>query len=145
MRIFFPSLALGVAMLAGVSGTTLLAQDQSQPAAGQTSAASSAPTQPRHAVNPRHQAKKMARKLGLTADQESKLEPIFADRAQQMQAVRADSTLSPQDMRVRVRSIRQDSEAKMEALLTDTQKQQWEQMKASHKAKRLQQSSAANS
>ena len=136
MRIVSHSLALGVVLLAGLSGSSLLAQDQSQPVSGPAAVAPSASAQAPHQANPRHQAKRLARQLGLTPDQQSKLEPILADRAQQVQNVHADATLAPQDMRARVRSIRQDSDVKVEAILTDTQRQQYEQMKANHKARK---------
>jgi hypothetical protein len=38
MRIFSPSLTLGAILVVGLSGGTLLAQDQSQPAASATQA-----------------------------------------------------------------------------------------------------------
>lgn len=141
MRTFSPSLALGAILLAGFSGGTSFAQNQSQPA----TAAPEVSTQARHAHNPHRQAEKMAKKLGLSADQESKLEPILADRAQQMQSVHADTTLAPQDLHARVKSIRQDSDAKVEAILTDTQKQQYEQMKADRKAGKQHHTAAATS
>jgi periplasmic protein CpxP/Spy len=138
MRTFVPSLALSTILLAGFSGSALLAQDQS--------AAPPAQSQAYHAPNPQHQAKKMAKKLGLSSDQVAKIEPILADRAQQMQSVRSDNTLAPQDRMAKIRAIHQDSDGKIEAVLTDTQKQAYEQMKQSRKAHRQQQVSApANS
>ena len=139
MRIFSPSLALGAVLIAGLSGSSLMAQDQSQPAPGAAPAASAqAPSdaQPRHTPNPHRQAKKMAKKLGLSPDRQSKIEPILADRAQQMQSARADGTLAPNDKRAKIRDINQNSDSQIEAILSDTQKQQYEQMKQSHKASR---------
>ncbi|HTZ60303.1 MAG TPA: hypothetical protein VMB49_19475 [Acidobacteriaceae bacterium] len=140
MRTFVPSLALGTILLAGFSGSALLAQDQS------AAPAAPAQTQSFHAPNPQRQAKRMAKKLGLSSDQVAKIEPILADRAQQMQSVRSDNTLAPQDRKAKMRGIRQDSDSKIEALLTDTQKQTYEQLKESRKAHRQQQATApANS
>ena len=147
MRIFSPSLVLGAALIAGLSGGALLAQDQSQPAAGAAPAASSqAPTDatPRHAPDPHRMANRMAKKLGLSADQKAKLEPILADRMQQMQAVRADTTLAPADKHAKMQSIGQSSESQIEAILTDPQKQQFEQMKQSRKTERQQQGGASS-
>ena len=84
----------------------------------------------------------MAKELGLTPDQVSKIEPILADRDQQVQSVRSDSTLAHKDMRARVHGIRRDSDSKIEAILNDTQKQQYEQIKQSRKANRQQQTGA---
>jgi protein CpxP len=147
MRTFVPSLALGTILIAGLSGSALQAQNQNQDqAAPPPASAQSSAQQPAHVPNPRRQAKKMAKQLGLTPDQESKIEPILADRAQQVQSVRSDSTIAPQDRKARIHGIRRDSDSKIEAILTDTQKQQYEQIKQSRKANKQQQVAApANS
>jgi protein CpxP len=136
MRTFFSSVALGSLLAVGLSGNALLAQDQSAPPA--VSAQSPAP-RPAHAPNPRHQAKKLAKALGLTPEQVSKIEPILADRDQQVQTLRSDTTLAPSDRKLKMHGIRQDSDSRIEALLTDAQKQQYEQIKQSRKANRHQQ------
>ena len=145
MRSLLPSLslrtvALGSLLIVGLSGSALLAQDQAAPPA--ESAQSPAPSsaqQPAHVPNPQHQTKKMTRELGLTPDQQSKIEPLLADRDQQVQSVRSDTTLLQKDRKVKLRAIRQDSDSKIEALLSDTQKQQYEQIKQSRKANKQQQ------
>jgi periplasmic protein CpxP/Spy len=137
MRIIVPTFALGAMLLTGFSTSTLLAQDQTAQTAPTTQA------QPSHVPNPKHQAKRMAKKLGLSSDQVAKIEPILADRSQQVQSVRADATLAPQDRAAKLKGIRQDSDSKIEALLTDTQKQTYEQMKQNHKGHRQQQQAAA--
>ncbi len=141
MRIFSPTFALGAVLLTSFSGASLLAQDPQEPPASTSQAAPL--TQPRHAPNPRRHAKKMARKLGLTPDQEARLEPILADKKQQVGSAKADTTLTPKDKRAKVRSINQDSDAKIESILNDTQRQQYEQMKQSRKANKLQESGAS--
>jgi protein CpxP len=145
MRSLLPSLSLGTValgslLIVGLSGSSLLAQDQTAPPAesSQSSVPSSA-QQPAHVPNPQHQTKKMARVLGLTPDQQSKIEPLLADRDQQLQSVRSDTTLLQKDRKVKLRAIRQDSDSKIEALLSDTQKQQYEQIKQSRKANKQQQ------
>ena len=138
MRNFFSSVALGSVLVVGLSGNALLAQDQSAPPP--VSAQSPAPTA--HVPNPRHQAKKMAKQLGLTPDQVSKIEPILADRDQQVQGLRSDTTLAPSDRKAKMHGIRQDSDSRIEAILNDTQKQQYEQIKQARKANRHQQPAA---
>jgi Spy/CpxP family protein refolding chaperone len=86
----------------------------------------------------------MAKQLGLTPDQQSKIEPILAGRAQQMQSVRSDSTLAGNDRKAKLQGIRQDSDSKIEAVLNDAQKQQYEQIKQNRKANRRQQGGAAS-
>ena len=147
MRLISPSTVLCIVMSSGLVGGALLAQDQNQPPAGATPPAAGSQTspeaQPHRAPNPHRQAKMMAKKLGLSADQQTQLEPILADREQQMQGVRADTTLAPNDRREKARGIMQDSDSKIDAILTDPQKQQYEQMKQSHRAARQQGQSPA--
>ena len=84
------------------------------------------------------QARMMQRRLNLNQDQTAQIQTILADRRQQMEALRADSSLSDQDRRAQAQAIQQDSKSKIEALLNDTQKQQFEQMLAARKAHRQQ-------
>ncbi|MGA3223361.1 MAG: hypothetical protein ABSC65_06340 [Acidobacteriaceae bacterium] len=86
----------------------------------------------------------MAKKLGLTADQQAKIEPIFADRDQQVATLRANTTLAPKDRKVQIHSVVRDSDNKITALLSDTQKQQYEQLKQDRRAKRQQRQSEAS-
>jgi periplasmic protein CpxP/Spy len=139
MRNFFSSVALGSVLVVGLSGNALLAQEQSAPPAAY--AQSPAP-RPAHVPNPRHQAKKMAKQLGLTRDQVAKIEPILAGRDQQMQGLRSDTTLAPNDRKAKMHGIRQESDSQIESLLNDSQKQQYEQIKQSRKANRRQQTAA---
>jgi periplasmic protein CpxP/Spy len=142
MRISVPSTLLGFVLLSGLTGNSLLAQDQTSAGvnAAPTSAASS--TQPHKAPNPQHQAKKMAKKLGLSSDQTAKLEPILADRDQRVQEVRSNTSLAPADRKAQLHGIARDSNSKIETILTDAQRQQYEQMKQDRRAKRQQNQSA---
>ena len=88
----------------------------------------------RHGMNPNKQAKHLAKELNLTPDQVSQIKPILVDRKQQIESLRADSSLAPQDRREKMRAIQQDSKSKIEAVLNDTQKQQFEQMLANRRA-----------
>jgi len=142
MRVIPPAVALGAVIFLSLSGSALVAQDQTQsptvtnaPTGGQTAPYAT----PHHAPNPEHQARRMAKKLGLTPDQQAKLEPILAERVQQMQSVRADAALTEQDRHAKMKSIHQDSESRIQAILTDTQKQQYEQMKQERRARHHQQ------
>jgi periplasmic protein CpxP/Spy len=143
MRIPFLSPLLGVVLISGFTGSALLAQDQGQsaPAVNSTSAGqtSSAPTH--KAPDPQHQTKRMAKKLGLTADQQAKIEPIFADRDQQVASLRANTALAPKDRKLQIHSVMRDTDGKISALLTDAQKQQYEQLKQDRRAKKQQRQS----
>ena len=50
-----------------------------------------------------------------------------------MQALRADASLGVQDRQAKAKTIRQDAKTKIEALLNDSQKQQFEQMLAARR------------
>lgn len=111
------ALALGMGSSLGL---TAMAQDQQAPPPA---------SQDQHRqVDPAKQAERLAKKLGLTADQQSQLTPILANRNQQAMALRADTTLSPQDRHAKMMSLRQDSDAKIKAVLTDAQKQQYDEL-----------------
>jgi len=103
--------------------------DQQQPA----TQASGQSTQMRHHRGARAgmmQARWLAQKLNLSQDQLTQLKPILAAHHQQMRALRADSSLTAQDRQAKAEEIRQDTKGKIEALLNDSQKQQFEQILA---------------
>jgi periplasmic protein CpxP/Spy len=126
---------------------------QEQPAAGAAppTASSQAPqaqdpsaTAPSaRTPDPMRQTKALTKKLGLTPDQQSKIEPILANRIQQIQAARADTALAPKDRRAKVEGIMQTSDSSIESLLSDTQKQQYDQMKQAQREKRQAQRQSA--
>jgi hypothetical protein len=72
----------------------------------------------------------LAQMLNLSQDQVAQIKPILAEQREQIQAIRADTSLSPEDRQTRLKSVRQDARGKIEALLNDSQKQQYEQMLA---------------
>jgi periplasmic protein CpxP/Spy len=133
------SIAIGLFLSAGLAIAQAPAQNQpDQPAAQQQPlAGDNAPQQQGqrpHAPNPARAAHRLGRQLGLTEDQVAQIQPIIANRQQQITSLRADTTLTPQDRRAKARGIMQDSRNQIEALLTDTQKQQYEQMLAQRRA-----------
>jgi periplasmic protein CpxP/Spy len=138
MRISFPSTLLGFVLLSGLTANSLLAQDQTTAGVSSTPTSDASSTQPHKAPDPQRQAKRMARKLGLSSDQTAKIEPILADRDQRVQDVRSNTNLAPSDRKAQLHGIARDSNSKIEAILTDTQRQQYEQMKQDRRAKRQQ-------
>jgi periplasmic protein CpxP/Spy len=133
------SIAIGLFLSAGLAIAQAPAQNQpdQQAAQQQPLAGDNAPQQQGqrpHAPNPARVAHRLGRQLGLTEDQVAQIQPIIANRQQQMTSLRADTTLSPQDRKAKARGIMQDSRNQIEALLTDTQKQQYEQMLANRRA-----------
>jgi Spy/CpxP family protein refolding chaperone len=129
------TILLGALLSAG----TLLAQapDANQsPVADAQQTTQAQPGYPQPQRDPAKQAAHLGKQLGLSSDQVVKLTPILADRRQQMQNLRADTSLSQRDRRVQARAIMQDSKSKLEAVMTDAQKQQYEQMLADRRSHR---------
>lgn len=106
---------------------------QDTPSAGNSD---SAPGQ--HAMpDPQKQTARLSRKLQLTPDQAAKIEPILANRMQQMQQMRADTSSSPRDVHQKMRALKQDTESQIQAILTDSQRQQYQQMQQQAMQKHL--------
>jgi periplasmic protein CpxP/Spy len=116
--------ALAVCAIFGIGMAMAAPIAQDSQAAPQTN------TQSQHRQrDPHQQLQFMTKKLNLDADQQKQLLPILTDRQQQIEAIRADNTLSKKDRREKIRSVMQDSRSKIEAVLNDTQKQEWNQMR----------------
>lgn len=129
------TLALTGALALGVTGVTL-AQEPPPPPSDQAPAGGPGGG-PRH-MDPDQQLKHLTKTLNLSPDQQSQIKPMLVDRDQQMQALFADQSLAQPDRRAKARSIMQDSNSKIEGVLNDQQKQQFEQMQAARKAKHQQ-------
>lgn len=85
-----------------------------------------------HRMDPDAQLQRMTTQLGLSADQQSQIRPILVDRQQKLQALWQNQSLSQSDRRSQMMSIRQDSDAKIEAVLNDQQRQTFEAMRQRH-------------
>jgi periplasmic protein CpxP/Spy len=131
MNMLKATLVLGALLTTGAMFVS--AQDTAAPATQDTQTQANAP---KRGMNPERQAKRLGKQLNLSQDQVSQIEPILADRDQQMQALRGDSSLAPADRRAKAKGIMDDSNSKIEAVLNDQQKQQYEQMLASRRAHR---------
>ena len=90
----------------------------------------------RRNMNPDKQIQVLTRKLNLTPDQAAQITPILHDRAEQMRALRADTTITPADRRAKAKGITDDGNSKIEAVLNDQQKQQYQEMLAKRNEKR---------
>lgn len=117
MKIIY-SLALSTLFGLGVALAAPMAQDQ--PAQGSQHAG-------RHEADPNTQVQRLNKRLNLTADQQNQILPILTARSDQMQSIRADSSLSPQDRYAKMRAVREEGDSKIRALLTDSQKQTYDQ------------------
>jgi len=113
---------LGLAL--GVAGTAVAQSSQDATAPTASTGAMAAHQPP----DPQQQVARLSRKLQLTPAQAAKIEPILASRQQQMQQLRADTSMAPSDRRAKMRSIMQDSNTQLQSILSDSQKQQYQQM-----------------
>jgi Spy/CpxP family protein refolding chaperone len=70
----------------------------------------------------------IATQLELTDDQKTKAKPIFQDMAQQMVAVRQDTSLEAADKRAKMVEIRKDTTTKLKDILTPDQLDKWQKI-----------------
>ena len=69
----------------------------------------------------RENAKKMAKELDLTADQQAKIEAIHKQSRDAMRALHDDTTLSEEQKREKSKALRKSSEEQVHALLSPEQ------------------------
>jgi periplasmic protein CpxP/Spy len=120
-----------------ISASVMFAQapDSNQvPAANAPQAAQGQSANQHRNFDPSQFAAHLGKRLGLTSDQVAQITPILTARQQQMQTLRADASLSVQDRHTKAHAIMQDTNSKIEAVLNDQQKQQFEQMLAQRRA-----------
>ncbi len=117
------SLALALSTILGVGALIAAPQAQEQAPAQQ-----SARPAARHQVDPSRQVQRLTKKLNLTADQQNQILPILTDRQQQIGSVMNDTSLSPKDRHEKMRAIHDDTDGKINAILTNEQKQSYAQM-----------------
>jgi len=121
-----------------LSASIVFAQAPNSSPAPSANSAQAAPSQPgdqhRH-FSPQQFAAHLGKRLGLSSDQVAQITPILTARQQQMHTLRADASLSEQDRHTKAHAIMQDTNSKIEAVLTDPQKQQFEQMLAQRRAR----------
>jgi periplasmic protein CpxP/Spy len=89
-------------------------------------------------MDPAQQLEGMTKRYNLSPDQQTQLKPILASQQQQMQALRADSSLSREDRMAKMQSIRADTKTKIEAVLNDDQKKQFEEDQQRMQQQRMQ-------
>ncbi|MGH9589211.1 MAG: hypothetical protein ACRD25_02395 [Terracidiphilus sp.] len=126
---------LGLFLCAGLAMAQEPGQSQNDPA---PAAQSTPPPARRRPPNPAREARRLGRQLGLSAGQVSQIKPLLARRQQQLEKVRTDPTLTPRQRRAQTRDIMRDGNSKLEAVMTDSQKQQYEQMLQARRAARRQ-------
>jgi Spy/CpxP family protein refolding chaperone len=119
-----------------LSASVMFAQAPNSNQAPAANAPQAAPAQPGnfHHMDPNQFAAHLGQQLGLSSDQVAQITPFLTARQQQMQALRADTSLTEQDRHTKAHAIMQDTNGKIESVLNDTQKQQFEQILAQRRA-----------
>lgn len=109
----------------------------------QQDAAPAPAMQPHHGMSPDQQVAHLTKALELSPDQANQIKPILTDRQQQMEALHQDQSMSQQDKMAKMKTLHDDSNAKIEAVLNDTQKQKFAQMQAKQQERRQSQQNGA--
>jgi Spy/CpxP family protein refolding chaperone len=71
----------------------------------------------------------MAEKLGLTEEQKTALKPIMETQIQQAQAIRQDSSLSPEQKQAKLKDLREQNQEEISKILTPEQQEKMKQMR----------------
>lgn len=165
MPVFSSSMGLCAVLIIGLS---CVAWGQDQPAAGSPPPGAAAPAQTQQTpaqtqqppeqnaapaqndalpppppdaqpgLNPRRQARMLARRLGLMPAQQAEIEPILANRQRRMRRARADATLAAPDRKALIQEINRNSVRRINAVLTPAQRQEYKQLRQERRARRLQ-------
>jgi periplasmic protein CpxP/Spy len=118
-RLAVIALAIGVALTGGASAQDAADQNGDPAQAG----AKHAP------ASPEQQLEHLTKRLQLTPDQVEKIGPILQNRRENLESLRSDPSTKGPDRRAKAEAITQASEQQVEAILTDSQRQQYEQQR----------------
>jgi Spy/CpxP family protein refolding chaperone len=124
---------LSTALAVALTGAVAIAQQQTPPASPQDTPAGAPMHHGHHQPDPQRQAARLAKQLNLSADQTAKLTPILADTDQKFQALRQNSSLTPDQRHEQMRSIHQNTEQQLATVLTPDQLQQFKTMRHNHR------------
>ena len=116
----FGGVLLGGMLTLGMAASTALSQESAaQPGQGDHG---------RGRMDAEGQLKHLTEALDLTTDQQAQIKPILAARDQQWQQIFADQSLAEADRHTKMKAIQDATRGKIEAVLTDAQKQKFEAM-----------------
>ena len=109
-----------------MAGNALQAQDVTNPP----------PAGARPHMRGRPNMERIAQDLKLTDDQKSRLKAAMENQMQKIKTLRADTSLSKEDLRAKAREIHQATEAKIKAILTPDQLTKWREIMKQRHAQR---------
>jgi len=79
-------------------------------------------------MSPDQRLQMLTQQLNLTADQQAQIKPLLESESQQMQTLRQDSSLSPQDRMSKMQQIRQSTNDHIKPILNSDQQQKFQEM-----------------
>ena len=79
-----------------------------------------------HGMSADDQLAHMTKRYKLTTDQQTQIKPILEAQQQSMMQMHSDTSMSRRDKMAKMQSMREDNKTKIEAVLTDDQKQKFE-------------------
>jgi periplasmic protein CpxP/Spy len=122
------TLSLSAALCFGLgAGSNLLAQDAGAPPA-QAQGQDGMQGMHHGPMSPQDELQHLTKRLNLSSDEQTQILPILQNRATQLQQIHQDSGLQRQDKWAKMKSLDDDSNAKIEAVLNDQQKEKYEKM-----------------
>jgi hypothetical protein len=71
---------------------------------------------------------RLSKRLNLSADQQTKIKPILEDQQKQMESLRQDSSVSPQDRHAKMAELQQSSSGQIRAVLNEDQQKKFDKM-----------------
>src|SRR5262245_21001251 len=114
----FPKLSLAIALTA-LLGSTAFAQTNTPPAGGRPGG--------RNRAGAEQQLTQLAADLKLTDQQKPKVKVVLEEQVKKMQELRDDTSLSQQDRRAKLMTIREEGNKKMKEILTPEQFKKYEE------------------
>ena len=83
----------------------------------------------RHPPDPHREATMLSKRLNLTPDQTTRLEPILVDRQSRIDSVRSNTSLDEKSRHQQMRSIQEDTQTKLASVLTPDQLKELKEMR----------------
>jgi periplasmic protein CpxP/Spy len=81
---------------------------------------------------------KISAALQLTPAQKQQIKPILMEEAPKLQTLKADTSMPPMQKAMKMRQIREATDAKVQPILTPEQNQKWQQMRAEERQQMMQ-------
>ena len=90
---------------------------------------------PRH-MDPERRVEQMQRHLNLNDSQTAQVRQIFSESHGQMESIRSNASLAPEDRRAQMMSLHQGEQARIRAVLTPDQQAKFDAMQAKMRERR---------